>query len=238
MVKSIVSTKSVNSEYLELIDKAQKQRSDIEKQLSTVRVQRIALDSDIKENSTMLKAVEQGTDVLIPQGRSTVLDHFRGILEDTKTEQEKTEKINLYKAAVSKATEQLQEIDSELQRLPNELKKLDEYIDFYSNYAPYHETFKNGFYGGGYDIGKPELDNPRYRSYLKGRVTVDPILNELVATYSKVEELIDSLIELNGQNPDGLTFDPRNLKVQFHKIEVDKKTSKVSIKVEENNFYY
>jgi hypothetical protein len=85
MVKSIVSAKSVNSEYLELIDKAQKQRSDIEKQLSTVRVQRINLDSDIKENSTMLKAVEQGTDVLIPQGRSTVLDHFRGILEDTKS---------------------------------------------------------------------------------------------------------------------------------------------------------
>ncbi|AVH68278.1 hypothetical protein [Nostoc sp. 'Peltigera membranacea cyanobiont' N6] len=238
MVKSIISTKSVNSEYLELIDKAQKQRSDIEKQLSTVRVQRINLDSDIKENSTMLKAVEQGTDVLIPQGRSTVLDHFRGILEDTKSEQEKTEKINLYKTAVSKATEQLQEIDNELQRLPNELKKIDEYIDFYSNYAPYHDTFKNGFDGGGYDIGKPELENPRYRSYLKGRVTLDPILNELVAAYSKVEELIDSLIEINHQNIGGLSFDPRNLKVQFHKVEVDKKTSKASIKVEENNFYY
>jgi hypothetical protein len=132
----------------------------------------------------------------------------------------------------------LQEIDSELQRLPNELKKIDEYIDFYSNYAPYHETFKNGFHGGGYDIGKPELDNPRYRNYLKGRVVLEPVLNELVTTYSKIEELIDSLIEINHQNVGTLTFDPRNLKVNFHKIEVDKKTSKVSIKVDENKFYY
>ncbi|MHC5827424.1 MAG: hypothetical protein ACYT04_68980, partial [Nostoc sp.] len=136
--------KSDNSEYLGLIDKAEKQRSDIEKQLSSLRVRRIHLDCDIKENLTMLKGVELGTDVLIPQGRSTVLDHFRGILEDTKNEQEKTEKINLYKVAVSKATEQLQEIDNELKRLPNELKKIDEYIDFYRNYAPYHENFKCG----------------------------------------------------------------------------------------------
>jgi hypothetical protein len=238
MNKSIISAKSSNSECLEIIDNAKKQHSDIKKQFSALRVQRINLDSDIKQNSTMLKAVEQGTDVLIPQGRSTVLDHFRGILEDAKNEQEKTEKINLYKAALGKATEQLKEIDSELQRLPNELKKIDEYIEFYSNYAPYHDTFKDGFDGRGYDIGKAELDNPKYREYLKGRVKIEPILNELVAAYSEIEELIDSLIEIDAKNKGGLGFDPRELKVNFHKVEVDKKTSKVSLKIEENNFYY
>lgn len=238
MVKSIISAKSDNSEYSELIDKAEKQRSNVDKQLSTLRVQRVHLDSDIKENSTMLKAVEQGTDVLIPQGRSTVLDHFRGILEDTKNEEEKTEKINLYKTAVSKATEQLQEIDRELQRLPNELKKIDEYIDFYRNYAPYHDTFKGGYDGHGFDIGKAELNNPKYQAYLKGRATIDPIINNLIVAYSEVESLVDELIKIHNANQGALSFDPRNLKVQFRKIAVDKKTSKVSLKIEENTFYY
>jgi hypothetical protein len=148
------------------------------------------------------------------------------------------EKINLYKVAVSKATEQLQEIDNELKRLPNELNKIDEYIDFYRNYAPYHETFKNGFDGRGYDIGKAELDNPKYQAYLKGRVSVDPIINNLVVAYSEIDELIDELIKINSKNFGGLSFEPRNFKTQFRKIEVDKKTSKVSLKIDENNFYY
>lgn len=238
MGKSIISTKPVNSEYSELINKAQQQHSEIEKKLSALRLQRTYLDSDIKENSTMLKAVKQGTDVLIPEGRSTVLDHFRGILEDSKNEQERTEKINLYKTAVDKAVEQLQKIDSDLQHLPSELKKIDEYIDFYTNYVPYHETFKDSFVGRGYDIGKPVLDNPKYQAYLKSRVQVDPIINSLVEAYSEIESLLDSLIATHNDNPGGLGFDPRELKVNFRKVEIDKKTSKVSLKIDENSFDY
>ncbi|MHC5831408.1 MAG: hypothetical protein ACYT04_89460, partial [Nostoc sp.] len=92
--------------------------------------------------------------------------------------------------------------------------------------------------GHGFDIGKAELNNPKYQAYLKSRVQLDPIINNLVVAYSEVENLVETLIEVNSKNSGGLGFDPRNLKVQFRQIEVDKKTSKVSLKIEENTFYY
>ena len=237
MTKSIIPTQSANSEYSELISNFENKRKDVEKRLSDLKVQRTTLSADIKENSKMLLTVEQGTDVLIPTGRSSVLDQFRGILEDTKTEEERQQKIDIYKLAVSKAAEQLQEIDSELLQLSSKLKTLDNDIDFYTNYASYHDTFKNGFDGRGFNIGDPELNNPRYRAYLKSRVKINPVLTELVTAYSELENSIDKLIATYDiKTPGGLGFDPRVLLVNFRKIEVDKNTSKVSLKIEENYF--